>query len=522
MTYQPKDIAGKISKAFLNNPLTPIMGIFILLLGFIALEFTPREENPQIKVSGGSIIVALPGATAQEVRKVIVEPLEREIKEIKAVENIYGMAMDNVGIVNVQYFIGEKKIESNVKMYDKIMQNRDIFPEGILPPVIKPLDIDTDIPILSIAFYSPGNVLMPVELTREIRAIQQRINAVQDVAVTELIGAKKEQFNVLVDLKKLSGYNLSLGQIVESVRSLAVNVPDITDDTGDNKLVIFGIKNAIESVRDIENIIVSKYRESFVYLRDIATVKKGTNIDDKTETRILVRENGRFEGPLPQVTLTVSKIQGTNAVRVVERVLKELESLKPQLENAGVKMAITRDDGYRADKSVNDLVQNLLVSIVIVSVLLVFTLGWKESLIVMFAIPAILAMTLFTGYLTDQTINRITLFALLMSLGMLVDAAIIVVENINRHMKDPRYANKTIDDLLIEATDEIGSPTNIATFAIVLTMVPMWFVGKMMGEYMGPIPGNVPVALLSSLLIAYIFAPYMAKRMVAGKGKVCK
>jgi len=513
--YTPKDYAGKLARYFINSPLTMILGVTLLAIGYLSLMIMPREENPQMVVSGSTVIVALPGATAKEVENVIVKPLERKMKEVLGIEHIYGMAMDNVGIVNAAFYIGEEKENSNLKVYDKIMQNMDIFPENAMQPVIKPLDIDVDIPIVSVAFYAKDPAALdPTYLYDIVKQIQQHINGLPNVAVTALKGGHKHQYNILVDLNKLSGYNLSLGQITSAVQALAYNVPAVKNRTKDGELVIMGVINAIESVRDVEDIIVAQYMGSPIHLRDVAKVVDGDDTQNFHSAAISVRENGRFTPAQEQVTLTISKLKGTNAVVIAEEVKKELEKYKTQLEQAGIKFSITRNDGERANEAVNELVFHLIISIVIIAILLVFVLGWRESLIVTFTVPAILAITLFIAYVTGQTINRITLFAFLLSLGLLVDAAIIVIENIHRHFHSVESADIPKDDLLVEATDEIGPPTNIATFAIILTMVPMAFVGGMMGQFMKPIPANVPVALIASLFVAYIFTPYFAKRMM--------
>jgi multidrug efflux pump subunit AcrB len=514
-TYQPKDSAGKLAKGFLRNPLTPILGIFLLLIGYMSLMMMPREENPQMVVSGSTVIVALPGATASEVENVIVKPLERKLKEIKGVEHIYGMAMDNVAVINAAFFIGEAKEDSNLKIYDKIMQNISILPKGAMQPIIKPLDIDVDIPIVSVAFYSNNPKMDPTLLYDHVKEIQHHINGLPNVAVTDIKGAKKHQYNVLVDMNRLSGYNLSLGQIVQATQSLAYNVPEIKGKTQDNQIVMIGVRNAIESVEDVGNIIVAQYGGSVIYLRDVATITDGQDIQNFKSALVSVKaEDGKFSPLKDQVTLTVSKLQGTNAVIIAEAVKTELEKYKEQMKSEGINYVITRNDGERANEAVNELVFHLLLSIVIIAILLVFVLGWRESLIVTFTVPAILAITLFIAYLTGQTINRITLFAFLLSLGLLVDAAIIVIENIHRHFHAPGAADRGADELMIEATDEIGAPTNIATLAIILTMVPMAFVGQMMGQFMKPIPANVPVALIASLFVAYIFTPYLAIRLL--------
>jgi len=527
INYQPKDIAGKLAKAFLRNPLTAILGITLILLGFIALQVMPREEDPQIAISGGAVIVPMPGATAAEIEKVIVNPLERKLREIKGIEHIYGMAMDNVGIVNVMYKIGERREDANLKLYDKVMQNMDQLPKGTMQPLIKPFDIDIDIPIVTVAFYpKEGSKADYEKMYKIIRALQQKINAIDNVAKTTLKGSHKPQFNVEVDLGKLTAYNLSLGQIMKAIQSVAVDVPDIKGRTKDNKLLIFGVKNAIESVDDVKNIIVAQYMGSPIYLRDVAKVERGIDYQNFKSAYIDMRKGkaeskdkekaaeGEFLPQKEQVTLTIAKLAGTNAVFVANDVEKVLEEHKKELEKEGIGFVVTRDYGERANEAVNELVQHLVITILIIAVMLIFALGFKESLIVTFSVPAILAITLFIAYITGQTINRITLFAFLLSLGLLVDAAIIVIENIHRHLHAHDVDCKDMEEILVEATDEIGAPTNIATLAIILTMVPMAFVGGMMGSFMKPIPLNVPVALIASLFVAYIFTPYLGLKLL--------
>ena len=513
--YKPKDFAGKLAASFIRNPLTIVLGLFLLAIGYLSLLIMPREENPQMVVSGSTVIVALPGASAKEIEKVIVRPLERKLKEVKGVENIHGMAMDNVGIVNAAFFIGQSKEDSNLKIYDKVMQNYDIFPKGAMAPIIKPLDIDVDIPVVSIAFYSADKKMSKTQLYDSVKKIQHHVNGLENVAVTGLKGGSKRQFNVSVDLNKLSGYNLSMGQISKAVESLAYSVPATKNRTNDNRIVILGVKNALEDEKDIGNIIVAQYMGSPIYLNQVATVEDSYDIQNFKSATISKRgENGKFSPFLDQVTLSVSKLQGTNAVIIADAVREELANYKERLKKDGISYVITRNDGERANEAVNELVFHLLLSILIIAILLAFVLGWRESLIVTFTVPAILAITLFVAYLTGQTINRITLFAFLLSLGLLVDAAIIVIENIHRHYHSPESAHETPDELMIKATDEIGAPTNIATLAIIMTMVPMAFVGQMMGQFMKPIPANVPVALIASLFVAYIFTPYLAVRML--------
>ncbi len=514
-SYKPRDIAGKLASAFLHNPLTPVLGIFLLIIGYISLEVMPREEDPQISVAGGTIIVPMPGATPREVENIIVNPLERKIKEIKGVEHIYGIAMANVGIVNVMYYIGEDRERANLNLYDKVMQNMDLLPKGVMQPLIKPFDVDIDIPIVTIDFYrKPGSKISETDLFKLVRDIQQRLNRIENVSKTAIKGGRKEQYNIQVDLGKLSGYHLSLGQIVQAIKALAVNVPDVKGRTEEGKLVIFGVKNAIESIKDVQNLIVAQYMGSPIYLKNVASVTAGSDIQNYKKVLMTQKEGDRFSDLHDAITLELGKLAGSNAVVIADEIKEHLKTLEPKLREMGVGYMFTRDYGKRANDAVNELVSHILITIAIIAVMLIFFLGWKESLIVTFTVPAILAITLFIAYLSGQTINRITLFAFLLSLGLLVDAAIIVIENIHRHLYAHDAVDRDMDEIMVEATDEIGAPTNIATLAIILTMVPMAFVGGMMGQFMKPIPENVPVALVASLVVAYIFTPYLGRKLL--------
>ena len=540
--YKIKNIAGYLSKAFLSNPLTPILAVSILLLGFVSLNTMPREEDPQIEVSGGAVVVAMPGASPKEILNVIIKPLERRIREIKGVEHVYGTAMNNFGMVNVQYFIGEDRESSNLKLYDKVMQNMDQLPKGTMPPLVKPFDIDIDVPILTAAFYRlPGTKMNVVELYKTIRELQTEINALDNVSKTTLKGVKRPQYNVLVDLHKLSAYHISLGQVAQAVKAISTNAPLIDTVNNEKKMVVFGVENAIDTVDDLKELIIAQYMGSPIYLKNIAKVEYSYDIQNYQSTEISYREGmekdpeaikkggeeeeGEEKGkgggkkhtmppfvPLDsQITMTVSKLKGTNAVIIAEEAIKKIEASKDALNKAGVGFVITRNYGERANEAVNELVHHLEITIFIIMLILIPFLGWRESMVVTIAVPMILATTLFIAQLTDQTINRITLFAFLLSLGLIVDDAIIVIENIHRRLHID-IENKSVDEIIVQATDEIGPSTNIATIAIILTMVPMAFVGGMMGQFMKPIPLNVPVGLAVSLFVAYVFAPYLARK----------
>jgi len=517
--YVVKDVAGKLGESFLKNPLTAVLGIVILALGLISLNTMPREEDPQIAISGGGIIVAMPGATPYEVENIISSPLETKLREIQGIQHVYSMSMDNVGIVNVMYHIGENREDSNLKLYDKVMQNMDEMPKGVMQPVIKPFDIDIDVPIVSAAFYqTEDSPLSLIEFTQKIRELDREIDGIDNVAKTKLHGAHLEQYNVKVNIDKLTGYHLSMGQVMMAIKQFSADVPNIKGRTDADKLIVFGMAHAINGIEDIKNIMVSRYRDKPLYLKDIADVQRGIDDQNFQDVEFIYRPDNDTSKALSksvsQITLTASKLAGTNAVFVAQDIITLIEKHNSEFAELGIEYKITRNYGERANEAVDELMHHLLITIIIIALMLVFALGWRESLIVTFSVPAILAITLFIAHMTGQTMNRITLFAFLLSLGLLVDAAIIVIENIHRHLHASDAGEREMEEILIEATDEVGAPTNIATLAIIMTMVPMAFVGGMMGSFMKPIPYNVPVALFASLVIAYIFTPYLSLKLL--------
>ena len=508
-----KNIAGKLAEGFIEHPLTFMLSIFIIVMGYITLQISPREANPQIVVAGGVVIVPYPGVKAAEIQKVIVEPLERRLREIDGVEDIYGIAKDNVAIVNVKFFLGKDRDKANFHLYNSVMRNLDVLPKEIMTPIVKSMDIDTDIAVASIAFYPKDDAVSMTHLHKIVSKIQTKINRIENVAITKLLGERKTQYNVEIDLNKLSGYHLSLGQIIHALESLTSKVPDIQGRTKQHKLVIFGVDKAIENIKDIQNLIVAIYGGSPIYLKDIAKVTKGEDIQNKKTATVSFAANG-LGNEMPQTTISISKKKGANVVEVNKAIFALMDSLRDELSKEKIGFIITRDDGYTANHSVNELVDHIIISIVIIAVLLVFTLGFKEAGIVTLTVPMIFSLTLFSGYMLGQSINKISLFALLLSLGLLVDSAIIVIENIHRHFHDHDAKNKTVKEIAIAATNEVGKPTNLATIAIMMTFMTMFLVGGTVGQYIRPIAIYAPIAMFASLLVAYVFTPYFANKFM--------
>ncbi len=508
-----KNIAGRLADTFIEHPLTLMLSIFIIVMGYITLQISPREANPQIVVAGGVVIVPYAGVKASEIQKVIVEPLQRRLREIEGVEDIYGIAQDNVAILNVKFFLGEKRDEANFRLYNSVLRNVDVLPKGIMQPIVKTMDIDTDIAIASIAFYPKNPSISMTELYKKVSKIQTKINRIDNVAITDLIGERKEQYNVEVDLQKLTGYHLSLGQVLESIKGLTAKTPDITGRTTSNKIVVFGVDKAIRNVNDINNLIVTTYNGSPIYIKNIAKVSKGSDIQNKKSASLVFTKDGKKKEVI-QTTISITKKRGANVVTLNEAIFALMQELKPELEKDNIGYIITRDDGYTANHSVNELVMHIVISVIIIGILLIVTLGYKEAFIVTLTVPMIISLTLFSGYMLGQSINKISLFALLLSLGLLVDAAIIVIENIHRHFHDHDARDKTVKEIAVAATNEIGNPTNLATVAIIMTFLTMFLVGGTVGQYIRPIAIYAPIAMFMSLIVAYIFTPYFVNKFM--------
>ncbi|NPA10830.1 MAG: efflux RND transporter permease subunit [Epsilonproteobacteria bacterium] len=514
------NIAGKLARMFLKNPLTPVLALVFMLMGVVALLLTPREENPQIDVPAANVIVVYPGASSKEVQNVIVDPLERTLKAMTGVKHVYGMAMNSVGIVTVRFKIGEDKVRSISKLYDRVMQNMDKLPKGAWQPLVKPIDID-EVPIVTLALASKK--YSDAQLYRIAQRLLSPLAAVHNVSIIGIKGGHKRQFNIIISPEKLAAYHLSLGQIAKALRGSNVDYPLGGVEKGKYSIPV-EFDGFISSTKDVEDLVVANYMGRPIYIKDIAKVEDGIDYQNKHKTYFVggkgFYEDSKLTGEevnkfpvgekLNQVTVFIGKKRGTNAVFVAQDVIKKANELKKMLPK-DVDIYVTRNDGLKADHAVNELIYHLFISLVIIFILLILMLGWREAAIVLFTVPLILSITLFIGMLAGQTINRITLFALILSLGLLVDSAIIVIENIHRHFE---IGDKEREYAAIFATNEIGNPTNIATLAIILAFVPMFFVTGMMGPYMQPIPFNVPVAMIASLVVAYIFTPWAAVKFL--------
>jgi len=508
------NVAGRIAAAFIDNKLTLLIMLFALIAGMFAFLITPREENPQIVVPAANVIVSKPGATPAEVEQLVLKPLEAILQGVNGVDHTYGVAMDSQGVVTVQFKVGEDKEDSLVKLYDHIMKNLDRMPPGTNQPLVKPVDVD-DVPILTISLSSDRH--SDHELRRVAVNLLEHLQRVEDTSVAFVHGGRPRQVNVYLDLDRMRRYNVTLLDMRQVLEATNVEIPSGTL-VEQNRVSMVHAGGALRDAREVADIVVALHQHRPVFLKDVATVSDGPGELDLV-TRIGYGAAYSGERPrdleVPAVTVALAKRSGTNAVTVANAVLAELERVRPTTIPEGVTVNITRNDGERADDAVNTLMEHLAIAIGTVVLLLIVFLGWRAAGIVTITIPLILFITLTVGLIAGQSINRITLFALILSLGLLVDDSIVVIENIFRH-----YAQGVKDRLhgAVAAVNEIGRPTNLATFTVILAFLPMAWVTGMMGPYMGPIPFNVPVAMVVSLAIAYTVAPWAAYRWLKVKG----
>jgi len=514
------NISGKITQYFINSQLTVLLMAATVVLGLFALIFTPREENPQIVVPAANVMVMMPGAGAKEVEELVSKKLEAKLWEIPGVEDVYSVSMNSLSVVTVKFHVGQDKERSMVKLYDKIMSNMDLAPVGASQPLVKPIDVD-DVPIVAITFSpAASSQYDDAQLRLVADHVLDELRKVPGVGNTTVIGGRSRQVRVTLDPMRIAGYGLSPLQIAGAINISNANLLSGELEQGNKKLTL-ETGGFFNKASDVKNAVVGVANGKPVYLGDVADVTDGFEETTKL-TRIAFAEHHAEpaksglehavpRGEVPAVTVALAKRQKLNAVKISGQILAKLDELKKSQIPPGIDVTVTRNDGKTANDAVNELVFHLVVSIIVVIVLLYFTLGWREAAIVALAIPLTLFITLAIGMLFGQTINRITLFALILSLGLLVDDAIVVVENIHRHYQLQQHSRL---QGAILAVNEIGMPTILATITVVLAFMPMAFVTGMMGSYMKPIPFNVPVAMVTSLVVAFIVTPWASYRLM--------
>ena len=502
-------ISGRIARAFIRSKLTPLIVLASLLLGIFAVAVTPREEEPQIVVPMIDVMVAYPGASAREVEERVTRPMEKFLWEIKGVEYIYSIVKPGMNLTIVRFYVGEDMEDSIVNLYNKLMANYDKIPPGVTQPLVKPKSID-DVPILTLTLWDGENNYTGYELRRIGVELAEELKKDQDVSEFSIIGGQKRQVVINLDQTRLKAYGTSSLQIMQTLKQANFILPSGTFPAGNREFVV-ETGGFLADREDISSLVVGLYDSKPVYLRDVADVTDGPEepanyvfmgLGPAAAEKNLAPAVGQFEA----VTIAISKKKGANASTVAHEALEKLEALKGKLIPADLQVTVTRDYGETAKEKSDELLKHMLIATVSVIILIAFTLGWREAIVVGVAVPVTLALTLLINYLYGYTLNRVTLFALIFSIGILVDDAIVVVENIHRHFKLHRINPLTA----VLAVDEVGSPTILATFAVIAALLPMAFVSGLMGPYMRPIPVGASAAMLFSLLVAFIVSPWLS------------
>jgi multidrug efflux pump subunit AcrB len=503
-------ISGGIAKAFIKSRLTPLIVIASLLLGILAVVVTPREEEPQIVVPMIDIFVSYPGASPQEVESRVTKPMEKLLWEIKGVEYVYSVVKPGFNLTIVRFYVGEDLEESIVNLNNKLSANYDRIPPGVSPPLIKQRSID-DVPILTLTLWSDSDRITGYELRRIGAELCDEIKKDQDVSEFTLIGGLKRQVRISLDPARLRAYGMSPFQIAGALKKANFLLPSGSFPAG-NREYLVEAGAFLKSADEVGSVVTGLFNGRPVYLRDVAAVSDGP---EEPSSYVFMGFGAaaprkgitsQAAGPREAVTITIAKKKGANASQVTGKALDKVEALKGGLIPGDVQVTVTRNYGDTAREKSDELLEHMLLATLAVIILIALTLGWREAVVVAVAVPVTLALTLLINYLYGYTLNRVTLFALIFSIGILVDDAIVVVENIHRHFK-----LRPIEPLTaILAVAEVGNPTILATLAVIAALLPMAFVSGLMGPYMRPIPVGASAAMLFSLLVAFIVSPWLS------------
>jgi multidrug efflux pump subunit AcrB len=511
---QELGIAGRLAHAFINAKLTPLFIAASLAVGIFAVAIIPREEEPQILVPMLDITTAMPGASPAEVEERVTLPIENLVHQISGVEFVYSTSSPGQSLVIVRFLVGTPQEDALIKVYSKLYSNFDRMPPGVLQPIIKARSID-DVPILALTLW--GEHYNGYQLRAIADEIQHNIEQVSDVSETTVIGGLSRTMRVVLSTEKLSGYELSPMAIVGHLQTANASV-QAGSFSENNQEIRVDAGNLFTRREDLESVVVGVVRGHPVYLRDVADkiVDGPADPSDYVVFGAATGGNRASTGAhqFPAVTITVAKRKGTNATDISNAVLGRVHAMQGVSVPNDVTITTTRNYGETAKAKSDELLEHLLLATLSVTLLIALFLGWRESGVVLLAIPVTLALTMSVFYFLGYTINRVTLFALIFSIGILVDDAIVVVENIVRHFRLQENKNRSSIDVAVEAVAEVGNPTILATFAVLAAVLPMAFVRGLMGPYMRPIPVGASAAMLFSLLVAFVVSPWAALRLL--------
>jgi multidrug efflux pump subunit AcrB len=515
-------ISGSTAKHFLTTQITPLLALAGILLGVFAVIITPREEDPQINVTFANVFIPFPGATAQEVESLVATPAEQVISEIEGIDHVYSTSTPGMAVLTVQFLVGENRTDAIVRLYNKLYSNQDWLPAdlGVGQPIVKPKGID-DVPIIAVTLWSKNTDTGAFELSQVAHGLETELKRIAGTRDIYTIGSPKRVLHVVLDPQALSGYNIDIADLGNALRAANSARTGLTV-TADNREIMLQAGTFLTAPEEIAGLVVGVFDGKAVYLQDVASIEHGVDSpsqyvsiaagkasQDNVAGTLLA---AMYNNPQPAVTLAIAKKPGTNAVVIANQVIQRLEALKGTFIPDDVEVTITRNYGETAQDKSDKLIQKLIIETIAVILLVMLALGWREGLIVGAAVAVTLLITLFASWAYGFTLNRVSLFALIFSIGILVDDAIVVVENIHRHMALGKHK---LSELIPLAVDEVGGPTILATFTVIAALLPMAFVSGLMGPYMSPIPINASLGMLASLAVAFIFTPWLTNIMLA-------
>ena len=516
MNESKMGISGRIAKQFLTTEITPLLALVGLLLGLFAVMVTPREEDPQINVTFANVFVPFPGASAEQVESLVSTPAEQVLSEIEGLEHIYSTSMPGMSILTVQYKVGEDRTAALVRLYNKISSNQDWLPRnlGVGTPLVKPKGID-DVPIVALTLWTEDQKRGAFELNQVAHAIEAELKRVPGSRDIYTIGGPQQVVHVLLDADKLAGHGISIADLRMALQA-SNSARDAVSLVNNNEEIQVQAGTFLMDASEVGDLMVGVFDGKPVFLKDVAEVKRTADSPEayvSFGTGVAAAHKGLSSNiRTPAVTIAVAKQPGTNAVDIANNVIDRFEKLRGTFVPEGVNVTVTRNYGETAQAKSEKLIHKLIIETIAVVLLIWLALGWREALIVGAAVVITLAVTLFASWAYGFTLNRVSLFALIFSIGILVDDAIVVVENIHRHMQQ---GNKRLLDVIPAAVDEVGGPTILATFTVIAALLPMAFVSGLMGPYMSPIPINASMGMMISLAVAYVVTPWMTGKMLA-------
>ncbi|MEO5363817.1 MAG: efflux RND transporter permease subunit [Magnetococcus sp. DMHC-8] len=508
---QELGIAGALAKKFQDSEITPLLALVGFLLGLFAVLITPKEEEPQISVTFANVFIPYPGASAKEVDRVVSVPAQQVLSEIDGVKNIYAVSRPGMSVLTVRYEVGEDRTAAILRIYNAIFSNQDFLPRnlGVGQPLVKPKGID-DVPIVTLTLWSANPDRTAAELTQISHSLETELKRVPGTRDVYTIGGQQRIAHVLLDPQKLAGYGIAPADL-ESGLGGANYSRNLGNITRDNRSIPVQAGTFLSTPEELDELVVGVFNGAPVFLRDVAQVKMETG---QPETYLWFgtgpgaeKKGLKTRGEFPAVTLAVAKKAGTNAVAIASSVIDQVEQLRAHLLPDDVQVTITRDYGVTADAKASKLIGKLAFATFFVVLLVFIAMGWREAIIVGVAVTLTLALTLFANWAVGFTLNRVSLFALIFSIGILVDDAIVVVENIHRHLG---LSHKPLLEIIPAAVGEVGGPTILATFTVIAALLPMAFVTGLMGPYMSPIPINASIGMLLSLIVAFVVTPWLS------------